>query len=394
MIITSASYQMGGRRYYAKNMTTGVETTQDTRGNLLGMHAFAGTMSTHGSSICRSFQEGESQDALGSDSLQREKPKTFFDTIQEKINDELTNENVQETEGTVGKNNTQMVAEEPSFMTLPIRFQFQTLHHILRMILGDYYRGDKDSFANRLQEYLNANRNQMNDGLQMAYPQYQTTTVYTAMQETETTSFSTKGTVVTADGREISFGIDVEMSRSFTQIAGTGITTQQAILKDPLVIHLDESESDISQIPDQKFFFDLDADGTAEEISQLALGSGFLALDKNGDGIINDGSELFGALSGDGFADLGKFDEDENGWIDETDEIFDRLKVWIMDQNGNSTLLSLKEANVGAICLDRLPTQFSLTDDSNRLHGMVRSSGFYLHEDGGVGLLQQVDLAM
>ena len=41
-------------------------------------------------------------------------------------------------------------------------------------------------------------------------------------------------------------------------------------------------------------------------------GSGYLALDKNGDGTINDGSELFGTRNGDGFADLAQYDEDGN----------------------------------------------------------------------------------
>ncbi len=39
---------------------------------------------------------------------------------------------------------------------------------------------------------------------------------------------------------------------------------------------------------------------------------------------INDGSELFGTSSGDGFKDLATYDEDENGWIDENDSIFSK----------------------------------------------------------------------
>ena len=63
------------------------------------------------------------------------------------------------------------------------------------------------------------------------------------------------------------------------------------------------------ELSDQTFYFDLDADGKEEEISVLN-GSGYLALDKNGDGVINDGSELFGTKNGDGFADLARYDED------------------------------------------------------------------------------------
>ena len=54
----------------------------------------------------------------------------------------------------------------------------------------------------------------------------------------------------------------------------------------------------------------------------LGSGSGFLALDKNGNGKIDDGSELFGTKSGDGFADLAEYDSDGNGWIDEKGRVY------------------------------------------------------------------------
>lgn len=43
-----------------------------------------------------------------------------------------------------------------------------------------------------------------------------------------------------------------------------------------------------------------------------------LSLDQNGNGEIDNGTELFGTKSGDGFADLARYDLDYNGWIDET----------------------------------------------------------------------------
>lgn len=129
-----------------------------------------------------------------------------------------------------------------------------------------------------------------------------------------------------------------------------------------------------------------------EEIAELAKGSGYLALDRNNDGIINDGSELFGTSTGNGFAELAKYDSDGNGWIDEADEIFDKLKVWTKDEHGNSVLLSLKDADVGAICLGNSKTDFSLKDKSDgSLRGMVRQTGIYLKESGGTGTVQQVD---
>ena len=130
-----------------------------------------------------------------------------------------------------------------------------------------------------------------------------------------------------------------------------------------------------------------------EYISQLSAGSGYLALDKNGDGEINDGSELFGTASGDGFADLAQYDSDGNGWIDEADEIFDKLRIWSVDASGESTLIGLGKAGVGAIYLGSSDTEFSLNDMHNNTNAVIRKTGMFLYENGMAGTVQQLDLA-
>lgn len=210
--------------------------------------------------------------------------------------------------------------------------------------------------------------------------------------ETEQTSFATTGTVVTADGREISFNLDVSMSRSFEEYYETSQTTRIVQMMDPLVINLD---TDVASLSDQKFEFDIDNDGILDSISMLQGGSGYLALDKNGDGVINDGSELFGTASGDGFYDLSRYDEDGNGWIDENDEIFSKLLIWSKDENGNDELYHLKEKGVGAICLQKAATDFSLNSlKTNQSNGQIRSTGVFLYENGNAGTMQQLDLAI
>lgn len=209
-------------------------------------------------------------------------------------------------------------------------------------------------------------------------------------EETENTTFTTQGTVKCADGRELSFNLNVEMSRSFQEYYEENYFVAQASLTDPLVINLD---GNIAEMSDQTFFFDIDADGERDEISRLSAGSGYLALDKNGDGIINDGSELFGTKSGDGFADLAAYDSDGNGFIDEGDDIFHKLKIWTMDEHGNEQLVSLLDKGVGAICLQNAATDFSLTDQENATRGMIRKTGFFLYENGGAGTIQHVDVA-
>ena len=217
-----------------------------------------------------------------------------------------------------------------------------------------------------------------------------TYTSETLQFEAEEVSFSTVGTVRTADGREIHFNVNVGMSREFQQHFQQDLQMASFTMCDPLVINLD---TDVAGLSDQTFYFDIDADGELDEVSQLAAGSGYLALDKNGDGTINDGSELFGTSSGNGFADLAKYDEDGNGWIDENDAIWDKLKIWCKDENGNDVLYRLADKGVGAICLQNASTDFTLKSAGGQTKGAVRNSGVFLYENGNVGTIQLVDVA-
>lgn len=207
-------------------------------------------------------------------------------------------------------------------------------------------------------------------------------------KESESTTFASTGYATCADGRTVSFNVELSMSRAFTA-EYEEYRTSEYILTDPLMINLD---CDSTSVSDVKFLFDLDSDGEKEEISFAGAGSGFLALDKNNDGIIGDGSELFGTKSGNGFADLAEYDLDSNGWIDENDDIYNKLRIWTKDEFGNDKLINLKDADVGAIYLGSASTDFALTDSTNYAHAFIRQTGIFLRESGGVGTCAQVDL--
>ncbi|MBQ8955396.1 MAG: hypothetical protein IJ075_00320, partial [Lachnospiraceae bacterium] len=209
-------------------------------------------------------------------------------------------------------------------------------------------------------------------------------------EESEETTFSTKGTAMTADGRKLSFNLDVKMSRSFVEESAMEIDYGAAVYIDPLVIQLSGSPASVS---DQTFMFDIDADGIEDKIAKLVSGTGFLALDRNEDGVINDGSELFGVKSGNGFEELAEYDSDGNGWIDENDEIFDRLRIWSKDPDGSDRLTTLKESDVGAIYLDSRKTDFAVKDMANNDKAQVRRTGIFLRESTGrAGTIQQFDM--
>ena len=208
--------------------------------------------------------------------------------------------------------------------------------------------------------------------------------------ETEETCFKTTGKVMTGDGRELDFDLELSMSRSFTQYYEENITTMRAFT-DPLVINLDVP---IAEVSDVKISFDLDCDGSREDIAALGTGSGYLALDLNGDGIINDGSELFGTSSGDGFSDLSGYDSDGNGWIDEADEIFDKLVIAFIKEDGTQELVKLKDKDIGAIYTGNASTRFSLNDlSTNETRARIRKTGIFLYESGMLGTVQHLDLA-
>ncbi|MCR5031886.1 MAG: hypothetical protein K6A92_03385 [Lachnospiraceae bacterium] len=214
-------------------------------------------------------------------------------------------------------------------------------------------------------------------------------------REQEETKVSMGGIVKTGDGRELSFNLDLTMSRTFEESYRETYhreIVQDADLWDPLVINLDTPAAALS---DQSFYFDLDTDGEEDKIAMLCEGSGFLALDKNGDGRIGDGSELFGAVTGDGFKELARYDLDGDGFIDEDDPIWEKLRVWAKDSSGKDVLYTLAQAGVGAIYTGGVDSEFGLKDEvTNATRGVVRKTGFYLKEQGGMGTVQHVDIAL
>ncbi len=219
-----------------------------------------------------------------------------------------------------------------------------------------------------------------------------TVTNYTeyTYQEAETLNFSTTGKVVTGDGRTIEFNMELAMSREYVETTAELTHDTKVILTDPLVISLDSNPIGVS---DQKWKFDIDGDGSQDSISMLSKGSGFLAFDKDGDGVISSGLELFGARTGNGFAELMEYDEDGNGWIDENDSVYSKLSVWAKDDSGTDKLMSLKEANVGAIYLSSMATNYALKSlENNEQNAQIRRSGMYLTEDGLATSIQQLDL--
>lgn len=208
--------------------------------------------------------------------------------------------------------------------------------------------------------------------------------------ENEMMTFDAKGIVQTQDGREINFSISLLMQREYFEENTFSIRIGQELV-DPLIIHYD---GNLPSLTEEKYEFDLNMDGNKNMISFAGPGSGFLALDKNNDGIINDGSELFGPSTGNGFHELSAYDEDNNNWIDENDSIFDKLRIWTKDSQGNDRLYTLGEKGIGAIYLGNISSPFELKDQNNNIQGKIQNSGIALKEIGEPVLVQHIDITI
>lgn len=209
--------------------------------------------------------------------------------------------------------------------------------------------------------------------------------------ETESLQFVSNGVLLTQDGREIRFELQFGMERAFSTSEQTSIRLGDARKMDPLLVDLNGQAAILT---DATFSFDINSDGVEEKLAALGPGKGFLALDRNGDGRITDGSELFGPRMGDGFLELAGLDKDGNGWVDENEPGFKELSIWSKDPQGNETVLSMAESGIGAIYTGRIATPFSLKSAWNELQGEVKETGVYLKENGSAAVIHELDMVI
>ena len=120
----------------------------------------------------------------------------------------------------------------------------------------------------------------------------------------------------------------------------------------------------------QGITFDLLNTGTQVNTGWLSSGDGFLAVDNNGNGKIDNRTELFGGGVGDGFAKLATFDSNQDGWVNTADAKFGDLLIW-QDANSNAAtdkgeLVSLATAGIASLKVDH-ETTFSADAQGNIL---------------------------
>jgi hypothetical protein len=130
----------------------------------------------------------------------------------------------------------------------------------------------------------------------------------------------------------------------------------------PIVLDLDANGIELTGVGDPaslSALFDANGDGLVEEVGWIGAGDAFLALDVNGDGQINNISEIsFAAYGGEGATDLQGlavgFDSNRDGVFDARDAQFAEFKVWQdADRDGFTDAGELKSlGEAGIVSLD------------------------------------------
>ncbi|MBO6769993.1 MULTISPECIES: hypothetical protein [unclassified Thalassospira] len=175
---------------------------------------------------------------------------------------------------------------------------------------------------------------------------------------------------------------NVSISEFKAHIEMVRIEIAQIFQQDPLILDLDGNGIDITSLKDGQLF-DIDGDGTLDQTAWIKGADALLALDRNGDGEINDGRELFGDQHGakDGFAELSKFDDNLDGLIDQQDGVFSSLVLLRADGSQQG----LADAGIKSISLAMV------TPIDKRLIGgdLVAQSKFE-RDDGSTGQVGEV----
>jgi hypothetical protein len=189
------------------------------------------------------------------------------------------------------------------------------------------------------------------------------------------------------DGTDTIKGIE-SLKFADQTIAPTTYTT-------PLVLDLDGDGIQTINI-DQGVQFDINADGSMESVGWVSSGDGLLTFDRNADGTVNDGSELFGSafqladgsLAQDGFEALASLDGNADGTLDANDSAWGSLQVW-KDTNtdgvsGEGEMFSLNDLGISSLSLAN-----SASNDMNN-GNIVGLEGSYTTTDGNTHEMSDV----
>jgi Ca2+-binding RTX toxin-like protein len=165
----------------------------------------------------------------------------------------------------------------------------------------------------------------------------------------------------------------------------------------PIIFDFDKDGNSLISLADSTTRFDMNGDGVADKTGWIEADDAFLALERNGNGIVDDIKEISFIQDKQGaktdLEGLAAFDTNANGLLDGGDARFVEFKLWF-DRNSNGAtdageLLSLAEAGIASITLQGTATGETVTAGQN----ITYNRSAYALNNGGSGTLLDVGLA-
>lgn len=199
-------------------------------------------------------------------------------------------------------------------------------------------------------------------------------------------NLSFEGVLRTQEGADISFSLSIQWKQEFVETERIRLQNG-AEMEDPLIISLDGKPP----VSAEKFDFNLTS--TAHQLNNLTAGSGYLVNDRNANGKADNGLELFGPKTSDGFAELAAYDDDGNGWIDSADTVFKQLYLW-SPQQGDGEMVSLEQVGIGAISLSPVNIDYTQKSGIDTPLARFKEAGVAVGEKGEAYGVFSIDLAV
>ena len=242
------------------------------------------------------------------------------------------------------------------------------------LAIGQRAHAAKDEFTH----YLTPEQNDRAQFTRVSVTEY--------LYEFEQLDYATSLTLTNDDtGKTSELSLSLSYSRELEIERSLSMTLAE--FQDPLVLNVSNKAS---LFDDDQSAFDINADGQDELLLKLNEGVWYLAYDKNMNGKIDNGSELFGGTTGNGFAELAEFDEDKNQVIDRDDSAFTKLSLW----DGGSRFSNLKQSGIAGISLFSEQTPFTFTDNRGDPIARIRQTGIFISDKNTLGAVHQVDIAV
>lgn len=202
-------------------------------------------------------------------------------------------------------------------------------------------------------------------------------------------SFSIAGEFSQGD-KQITMSYQYNAESAYTYTSYRQVDLSQ--LKDPLIVQFgDIPLGNVKGTTE----FDVNSDNTLNPLPVFNGDVGYLVYDKNHNGRADDGTELFGPQTGQGFSELAALDQDGNGFIDKNDSAYHDLYIWQPTTSKRSgRYMSLSDVGIAGINTQAHETPFTFLDRQGNIKAQMRYSSFAYDNNFQARGVHQVDVAI